>query len=136
LNPLSRAIEFFRKRRAIRQFLRRLPSLLKQDYGHRGPYMPDQVASTVNRYRVASNDYLAFAMAMFCSRENVESIWLRQGLQHDFDKIRTEIGTAYFAGDPWFTYQDVQNSSEGMHGGDGAAHSHSETSGSGGSHHH
>ena len=44
----------FFKRRAIRRFLLVLGGQLAKDYGHRGPYTPAQVDSTLRRYKTTS----------------------------------------------------------------------------------
>lgn len=136
---LSRLVAFLGRRRAIKRYLRRLPSLLSRDYGHRGPYTPEQVESTIRRHNVTSVAFAPYAMAIFSDREKVEALWRQADARHDYDRIRYEIGSAYFGGDASFTREDVaRHSSEshreggGHHGHDGGHHAGSE---SGGGHH-
>jgi hypothetical protein len=123
----------------MKRHLRRLPSLLNHDYGHRGPYTPEQVESTIRRHRVTSLAFAPYAMAIFCDREKVEALWRKGDAPHNYDVLRHEIGAAYFGGDAGFTREDMARhsteacgESSGHHGHDGGLH---EESASGGGHH-
>lgn len=130
MSPLLRLVAFLRRRRATKRYLRHLPSLLNRDYGHRGPYTPEQVEATIRRHRLTSVAFAPYAMAIFCDREKVEALWRQANARHDYDRIRDEIGAAYFGGDASFTPDDVARHSAEAYGEGGGHHGH------GGGHHH
>ena len=104
-----------RKRGAIKRYLKALPRKLYQDYGHKGPYTPGQVESTLRRYKVSSPDCWPYALAIFCDRESLERMRHERGLDHE--ALRREVGATYFDGDGDFTTEDVAR-----HWGDAGAH--------------
>ena len=128
-------VTFIRRRLATRRFLTALPRRLRQDYGHRGPYTPEQVEATIRRHKVASLSFAHYAQAVFCDRESVEKLWRDCGRGYDYDEVRAAIGDAYFDGDAGFSDADVarfggESSSDISDGGHGGVHS-----GDGGGHH-
>lgn len=91
------------KRRVMDRYLRMLPRRLQGDYGHSGPYTPEQVERTIERYGLGSPAYSAYAVAMFCDERVLSSL----PIKHRAGELRKEIGTDYFGGTEGFTYQDV-----------------------------
>jgi hypothetical protein len=138
VNPLSRALALLGSRRATRRYLRLLPRLLSRDYGHRGPYTPEQVETTIRRHRVTSLKFAAYAMAIFSDRDGVEARWRQTDALHDYERIRRDIGSAFFGGDAGFTPEAAARHSsetyaEGSgHQGHGGGHN---DSSDGGGHH-
>ncbi|MGA0604257.1 DUF6559 family protein [Caulobacter sp. KR2-114] len=128
MNPLLSIATGLCRRRATKRYLRRLPPLLRGDYGHRGPYTPEQVVSTIRRHRVGSPRFAPYAMAIFADREAVEALWRQTGARFDYDRIRREIGDAHFAGDAGFTPEDAARhwgetgEGAGHHASDGGSH--------------
>jgi hypothetical protein len=123
----------FFKRRAIRRFLLVLSGHLAKDYGHRGPYTPAQVESTLRRYKTASPRYWPYAMAIFCDPDTLKALPTRKG-EPSFSTLRSEIGSDVFAAAD-FSPSDVAryasehgaagfgDSADGaMHGHDGGGH--------------
>jgi hypothetical protein len=96
------------KRRTIRRYLTMLPGRLRQDYGHRGPFTPQQVRATIARHRISSERQLAYAIALFCDAEAL--IRFRRetgGDRGDGPDPRREIAERFFQGDGAFTLDDV-----------------------------
>jgi hypothetical protein len=116
-----------------------MPSLLNRDYGHRGPYTPEQVESTIRRHGVTSPKFAPYAMAIFSDRDKVEALWRQTDARYDYDRIRHEIAAAYFGGDASFTLDDVARHCSEASGGGGGHHGsddgHHDASASGGGHH-
>lgn len=137
-DTISRISSFLGKGRAIRRFLTVLPRRLLQDYGHRGPYTPAQVASTIRRWKISPPRYVAYALAIFCNRASLDQLDHERGRPHQYEDIRAEIGQAYFGGDSDFTIRDIGRFWV-EHGGEGSADAHSTHNGihhdGGGGHH-
>jgi hypothetical protein len=136
-DPISRFLASMHKRRVVGRYLKILPRHLRHDYGHRGPYTPAQVEATIGRYAVSSRKYSAYAVAIFCDRDELQRL-VSEGKGHpDYEALRTELSAYYFGGDSDFTFRDVaryaaqhgDHSHGDSHSGDGAAHH------GGGSHH-
>lgn len=98
-NPLS---WFDPKKRAIRRYFKDLPPRLLADYGHTGPYTPEQVHGALARYRIGPKAYAPYALAMFCEAKVLARIPGR------FAAIRRELGAEYFNGDSEFSYFEVR----------------------------
>jgi hypothetical protein len=135
--PLSQWLFTARKRRAVRRYLKALPKQLFEDYGHRGPYTPGQVESSIGRAKLSA-EFCPYAQAIFC-----DSAALPSG-RHDFRAIRHELGRTYFTdgagGGGEYTYAEVSRlvgepggygghgdggasgGEAGHHGGDGGGH--------------
>jgi hypothetical protein len=127
LPPLTR-------RGAVRQLLRRLPRPLYQDYGHRGPYTPEQVESTLRRQKIAPRRFWPYALVIFCDEDNVRRV-SRDG-EKPYEDMRAEVATAFFAGDIGFTAREVNHYAEsyGAHALPETGFGH-EPGGHGGGHH-
>jgi len=122
------------RRRALKRFVRRLPGLLLADYGHRGPFTPEQVAATIGRYRVSSRAFVPYAQTIFCDRERTERAWREAGAARDYAVLRGEVGAVLFDGDHDFTLADVgreaaSGGGEGQAGGHDGGHHHAGDSG-------
>jgi hypothetical protein len=122
------------RRGAMRRFLKQLPCLLSQDYGHRGPYTPEQVESTLQRQKIAPPKFWLYALVIFCDEENVRSTG-RIG-EKPYESMRAEVAAEFFAGDVGFSARDAIHYAEahGGHVSSETAFGH-ETGGHGGSHH-
>ena len=119
----------FRKNRAIKTYLRKLPFLLKKDYGNSKEYTPMQVKRTAERYGLGTI-YICYGIAMFSGRTPFDVYHQETGESCDFDVMRTELGDNYFdgnanfnAGNSSYAVSEVGNSgsdvdfSGGMDGG-------------------
>lgn len=107
VDSVTRTLQAGASRRAQKRFLKLLPSRLAADYGHSGPFTPEQVESTIRRHKVPSSRFAHHALAIFCDRESAERVWRERGLRHDYGAIRSSVGAAYFGGDAEFTARDV-----------------------------
>jgi uncharacterized protein DUF6559 len=92
-HPLLRPFAALAKRSALKRYLRRLPAVLIEDYGHGGPYWPAQVDAAVRRHRFPLKQ-VAYAQALFCDQAE---------LGDAFEAIRAELAKRYFSGNLNFT---------------------------------
>ena len=130
VNPIIRFVGFIRKRIVLKRFLTVLPRRLVQDYGHRGPYTPAQIESTISRHKLSPQRYWPYALALFSDRQGLERLRGEPDRSHDYLGLRAELGGMFFEGDPDFTIGDVyrysaEHSSHGEsggHSGDGGSH--------------
>jgi hypothetical protein len=114
-------IDRFKKRRAIKSYVRKLPGLLVKDYGRLAHYQPLQVRRTIERAGLDTT-YACYAIAMFSLREDFAQFHMDAGENCDFDAMRGEVAQDHFRGDAGFTVEDVGNvfgehSSAATHGG-------------------
>ena len=112
-------IEYFKKRRAIKAYVRVLPRLLKKRYGKHKKYTEGQVKKTVE---VAGLDqqYVDYALAMYIGRREFEAMTKVRGLSWDYDEVRQEVADDHFNGDSGFTIHDAfdaAGTSDGFFGG-------------------
>ncbi len=101
----------FRARRAIKAYVRWMPRLLHKDYGGSDAYTPAQVRKTIERHGLDSN-HCAYAIAMFCDRENFAEFQSQFGASVSFDAMREEIASQYFGGAS-FSMSDFSSDSFG-----------------------
>src|SRR5262245_20385848 len=124
---IGRFTHFLAKRRALRRYMTELPRRLFGDYGHTGPYTPQQVLSTIKRYRISSPNFAHVAIAPYCDRAAVQKWQRDEGISYDIAGASAEMGGTYFGGNAFFTFSDVTHhlSSHGhdaAHGHDGDGH--------------
>jgi hypothetical protein len=113
-------IERFKKRRALKAYVKVLPPLLKKRYGRHKKYTKGQIQRTVEASGL-NEKYLYYAWAMYASRDNFEKLSESMNLPGDYDKLRQEIADSHFEGDVGFTIHDALESAEtstGIFGGD------------------
>lgn len=107
----------FIRRRAIRKYLYKLASFLKQDYGALDSYNAKQVVSTIERHKLGSKQHL-YAMAMFSSVSEFERHFEKSSINHSYEETRQEIADTFFDGDSSFNIPKIV--SVGLHvGGSG-----------------
>jgi hypothetical protein len=123
----------FRKRQAVGRYLKILPRHLYQDYGHRGPYTPEQIEASICRHRVSSDLFAAYAVVLFSDPELIKRLTRDTGESWDIDALRTELGGIYFGGDADFTMRDVARYAS-QHGGNVSEIGHNDHGGGGGHH--
>ena len=102
-------IRSFKKRRAIKSYITKLPRLLAKDYGASKTYTPKQVRSSIERNGLDAL-YSCYAVAMFSGREDFEQFHSENGESCDYDAMRTEIAHKHFSGNPNFTLEDIVGS--------------------------
>ncbi len=127
LNPIERLWRWRQRRQAIRRYLRRLPRLLLEDFGHRGPYNRDQVLACIRRHKVSSPEYAEYAVALFCDAVALGDLQRQGDLYPDHAGLRRELSETYFGGTDQFSLMYVARScaehsgggyEAGHHGGD------------------
>jgi hypothetical protein len=124
-------IDRFKKRRAIKAYVKKLPGLLAKDYGRLSHYQPLQVRRTIERAGLDTT-YACYAIALFSSREDFAQFHNESGESCDYDGIRGEVAQEHFSGDAGFSAVDGgfahgENGSEASHGGShesGGRHGH------------
>lgn len=99
-------IKNFKKNRAIKSYIKKLPSLLAKDYGASKTYTPMQVRKTIERSGL-SVDYSCYAIAMFSNRELFDEYHQETGENCDYDAMRTDIANQHFHGDAEFSSSDI-----------------------------
>ncbi len=100
--------ENFKKRRALKSYILVLPRLLKKRYGKRKRYTEGQVRKTI-AHTSLNMDYIDYALAMYISREDFDSLIKKDELIRDYDEARQEIADKHFDGNSKFTIHDITN---------------------------
>lgn len=99
-------LKALRMRRVTRDYARKLPKLLGQDYGFSRSYSPRQVTSTIERYGLNS-DYSCYAILMFSDRAAFEQYHQASGENCNYDAMRAEVAAAHFHGNAHFAMSDI-----------------------------
>ena len=102
-------IQRFRKRRAIKSYITKLPRLLAKDYGPSETYTPKQVRRTIERSGL-DIVYSCYGIAMFSGREDFNQFHSESGETCDYDAMRVEIAHSHFADNADFTFADIAGS--------------------------
>jgi hypothetical protein len=97
-----------RKRRAIRGYVRKLPRMLRADYGFSHNYTPHQVRATIDRNGL-NQYYSCYAISMFSDRTDFAQYHESTGETCDYDMMRAEVATSHFHGDVSFTVSDIMH---------------------------
>ncbi len=87
----------FWKRKAIKQYARRLGPQLKKSYGLSDGYTSKQIQKAVKRNRLQSN-YICFGYCMYLDRENFDAVHRERGEVCDYDAMRQDVANLCFAG--------------------------------------
>jgi len=115
-------IQDFKKRRAIKSYITKLPRLLARDYGSSKTYTPKQVRNTIERSNLDAY-YSCYGVAMFSSRADFDEFHSENGESCNFDAMRAEIAHSHFGGNEEFTLDDIAGSgSEHDSGSEHGAH--------------
>ncbi len=92
---------FFKKRRAIKGFVRDMGPELRKRYGRKSHYTPDEVKQTGRELR-SNQDYFPYALCLFCSQADFNSQFPGAGNLPDYNALREEVGSSCFGGDTSF----------------------------------
>jgi len=112
-----RLFENFRKHRALRRYVRKLPRLLIKSYGYSKFYTVSQISRTIERAGLSPH-YVHYAIALFSELEEFRRFRHELGADYDYDLMRAEIVRRYFP-----DYSSVTADFSGMPaGGDAAAY--------------
>ena len=97
--PIDRIKRHFAKK----TIARRLPGVLKKNYGRHKRYTKKQIDSACGVFGV-EGIYFHYAYAMYMSRSKFDELC---GDQWHYDALRNEIAVSYFHGDSSFTFHDA-----------------------------
>jgi len=109
-------IKNFNRNRAIKSYIKKLPSLLAKDYGKSKTYTPKQIKKTIERSRLSVTD-ACFGIAMFSGREAFDQYHQEIGESCDYDGMRSEIADKHFNGNGDFEVTDIASISSDYGGG-------------------
>ena len=85
--------KFIRKRLAIRSYVKRLGRKLRERYGRSRSYTPAQVQRTAQLLGL-NNDYLCYALCMYCERGDFDAYHAAAGESCDYDLMWHHISGA------------------------------------------
>lgn len=111
-------ISNFRKKRAIKSYIKKLPRLLAKDYGSSKSYTPMQVKKTIERNRLPVI-YSGYALAIFSNQDAYNQFYQDIGETCDYDAMRCEVADKHFSGNSNFEMSDVISTSSSYGGFDG-----------------
>ena len=116
-------LETVRRRRAIRSYARKLPGLLRRDYGIASFYTPAQINKTIERSGL-NNRYSRHAISMFADRAGFNRYHETIGEPGDYDETRSEVAQTQFHGNVNFTVSEIMDAYvvSGDHGGGDGGH--------------
>lgn len=104
-------INHYKKNKAIKSYIVKLPKILSKDYGKSEFYTPQQVSKSIERSGLQTI-YTYFAISMFCVRESYDSYYQTPGQAVSYDDSRTEIADSYFNSYTDFTPKHIDTISE------------------------
>jgi len=93
--------------RAIKKIAKHLPKALVSGYGGTELFTPGQVGAAMEKTG-CNSDYIDHAYAMFCSKDDFDSI-----SDGDYDLLHKEVGDFCFGGNESFSFSDAVSFSEG-----------------------
>lgn len=91
----------FRKKRVLRTYIKKLPALLRKDYGGVGPYTVGQVTKTVERYGL-NRRYVAYACAIFVEKERFVVAYQNEP-SFAYEDLKQEVADKFFLGNANFS---------------------------------
>jgi hypothetical protein len=97
-----------RKRRAIRGYVRKLPRMLRDDYGFSRTYTPRQIVATIERNGL-NRDHSAYAVAMFSDPAGFAQLHESAAEHYNYEAMRDEVAFNYFNGNTNFTVSDIMH---------------------------
>ncbi len=104
-------INHYKKNKAIKSYIVKLPKILSKDYGKSEFYTPQQVSKSIERSGLQTI-YTYFAISMFCVRESYDSYYQTPGQAVSYDDSRTEIADSYFNSYTDFSPKHIDTISE------------------------
>lgn len=107
----------FRRNRAIKSYIEKLPRLLAKDYGKSGSYTPYQIKKTIKRYKVSSASHVCYGIALFSDKRAFDQYYSEIGESYDYGVMRSVIAGLHFCGNPNFSASDIASVSS-IYGGD------------------
>jgi hypothetical protein len=114
-----------RKRRTIRNYIRKLGPDLRRNHGSRRYYTPEQVRRSAHNTGVDMHD-LCYAYSAYCSPADFDNYHQQTGEPCDYDAMRQEVADVCLDGNSSFDAADLYAASDphsgetsGDAGGDG-----------------
>jgi len=104
------------KNRAIKSYIRQLPVMLVKDYGVAKHYTAKQVVSSAQRASL-NLDNIAYAIAIFASRESFDQYHAETDATCDYDALRKEVAEKFFKGNKDLGIAAMLSLSSGLGGG-------------------
>ena len=108
-------ITSFKRRRAIKSYIKDLPRLLAKDYGRSKTYTPKQVKRTIEHAGLPIVDS-CFTIAMFSTRSEFDKYHEEIGEICDYQAMRCDVANNHFNGNAGFETSDI-NSVSSSYGG-------------------
>lgn len=100
--------ENYKRKRAIKKYIGRLPFLLARDYGRSNTYTPKQVKSTIERSGL-NTTFAFYGIVMFSSSEELMAYQNEVDEVYDIDTLRSEIADQHFGGNSSFNVTDIES---------------------------
>ncbi len=94
------------KRGAVKRYVNTLGPELRERYGRRRHYTPEQVRHTV-AVTGLDIDYVCWAYVIYCAAPDFRRIHEAAGEVCDYDTMRSVVGGAFFGGHADFVTSDV-----------------------------
>ncbi len=99
-------IKNFKRKRAIKSYIKKLPRLLEKDYGKSKIYTPMQVKKTIERSKL-SVDYACYGIAIFSTKKAFDNHHIETDESCNYDQMHSEIADSHFEGNSDFGIADV-----------------------------
>lgn len=87
----------FKKNRAIKSYINKLPTLLLKNYGKSQKYTPEQIRETIENHGL-NLIHLGYAMAMFSNRDAFNAYVHKYNLKWKYNHFKKEVADRYFCG--------------------------------------
>lgn len=92
---------FFRKRRAIKSFVRDMGPTLRRNFGTKPHYSPEEVRQA-GRLTGSSPDFLHYAFCIYCTHAAFDALHAGEPATPSYDELRREVGDSHFGGSTTF----------------------------------
>lgn len=102
--------ENFKRNRAIKSYIVKLPKILSKDYGKSEFYTPEQVSKSIERSGLVAM-YGYYAISMFCTRDSFDSYHQATDELLSYDNARSEVAGDYFNGYTDFSAKHLDQAS-------------------------
>ena len=94
---------WFRKKRALKQYIATLPPVLGKLHGRKNRYTSNQIEDAIAEAGL-TREYKCYAFAMFMPRDEYPKA---TDSDLEYDSLRSELAEKYFSADTTFTIEDV-----------------------------
>ena len=92
---------YFRKRRAIKSFVRDMGPALRKDFGTKPHYTPEEVQHAARQTGIGQN-FIQYAFCMYCTHAAFDAFHSGGSSHSDYDTLRQEVGNAQYGGNANF----------------------------------